>query len=266
MNEFWKAFVISNDPVWYIQHMLKNDMLPQELLAIIGVPQDIENHPEGDTFIHTMMVVNQAIKIANRENLDYSARIVLMFAALTHDLGKATHTQIQENGRITSYGHAEAGVEPTITMLTAIGVEHEVIQQITPLVREHMAYIGYYMPDVTTRQVRRLMTRLQPSNIKMLSYLIEADMSGRGGKYFEQGLPQKVEMILAMAQEIDNTTEDENPQPIITGEDLQALGFTQGPYLGQIKQLVYEAQLRNEFTDQTGGYNWIVSRIINGGL
>jgi tRNA nucleotidyltransferase (CCA-adding enzyme) len=263
MNEYWKAFVTSGNPLFYVDHIHELELLPQELLDLVGVPQDELHHPEGDAFTHTMMVVKQAMKIANRENLNYDARLVLMFAALCHDLGKATHTQIHEDGRITSYGHAEAGVEPTITMLLSIGLDEAYLQYITPLVKEHMAHIGYYMPEVTKRQVRRLMQRLQPANIQMLGYLVEADMSGRGGKYFNQGLPDKFKMILEIAETIDLDTENKIA-PIITGDDLQALGFIAGPQLGQIKQLVYEAQLEEAFTDQRGGYEWIMRNIIEG--
>ena len=97
----------------------------------------------------------------------------------------------------------------------------------------------------------------------MLAYVVEADMSGRGGKYYEQGLPDKFKRILQMAVDIDISEQNE-VAPIITGDDLQALGFTAGPILGQVKQLVYEAQLRNEFTDKHTGYQWVVSHIIGG--
>ena len=53
-----------------------------ELDALFGVPQTAEYHPEIDTGVHVMMVVDYA---AAR---DYS--LPVRFAALTHDLGKGT--------------------------------------------------------------------------------------------------------------------------------------------------------------------------------
>lgn len=263
MQELWDEFLVSETPSMVIQTMQILDILPVELEALTNVPQDAEHHPEIWAFNHTMMVIDFAAIISKREQLNKHDDMILRYAALCHDLGKATNTQVSEDGRITSYGHAESGVEPTIKMLNGIGLPFEWISIITPLVREHMAHIGYYMPDVTTRQVRRLMQRLQPTNIQMLAYLVEADMSGRGGKYFGQGLPEKFRLILAMADSIDVAEQDEI-SPIITGDDLQALGFTPGPVLGQVKQLVFEAQMRGEFVDQRGGYQWVVNHIIGG--
>ena len=53
-----------------------------EVDALFGVPQPEKWHPEIDTGLHTMMVLDQA------ESL--SADLEVRFAALTHDLGKAT--------------------------------------------------------------------------------------------------------------------------------------------------------------------------------
>ena len=90
-----------------------------ELHSIIGVPQSPKWHPEGDVWIHTMM----ALDAMKREldslspQLDKKQRLQLLFAILCHDLGKATHTTI-EDGQIRSIGHERAGSrtynEPTI--------------------------------------------------------------------------------------------------------------------------------------------------------
>ncbi|GAB5413366.1 MAG: fused tRNA nucleotidyltransferase/2',3'-cyclic phosphodiesterase/2' nucleotidase/phosphatase Cca [Congregibacter sp.] len=55
--------------------------LMPEVQALFGVPQRAEHHPEIDTGLHTLMVMQQAAKLRG------SSRVV--FAALTHDLGKA---------------------------------------------------------------------------------------------------------------------------------------------------------------------------------
>jgi tRNA nucleotidyltransferase (CCA-adding enzyme) len=53
-----------------------------EVDALFGVPQPKEWHAEIDTGVHTMMVVDEAAKL--------SASVEVRFAALVHDLGKAT--------------------------------------------------------------------------------------------------------------------------------------------------------------------------------
>jgi tRNA nucleotidyltransferase (CCA-adding enzyme) len=65
---------------------------------MIGVPQPAEHHPEGDVFVHTMLVLKRAADL----NFDLPSR----FAALAHDFGKPLSYQQQENLR----GHEAAGI------------------------------------------------------------------------------------------------------------------------------------------------------------
>ncbi|MGA3203726.1 MAG: polynucleotide adenylyltransferase, partial [Bryobacteraceae bacterium] len=83
-----------------------------EINNLLSVPQDPEWHPEGEVGIHTMLVVDAAAEIAERDLLKDDERAVLMFAALTHDFAKAGTTALRErNGvlRWTAHGHEAAG-------------------------------------------------------------------------------------------------------------------------------------------------------------
>jgi tRNA nucleotidyltransferase (CCA-adding enzyme) len=70
-----------------------------ELDALFGVPQPEKWHPEIDTGVHTMMVLDQAVRLSN----DTKVR----FAALVHDLGKGTTPQEEWPGH---KGHEERSV------------------------------------------------------------------------------------------------------------------------------------------------------------
>jgi tRNA nucleotidyltransferase (CCA-adding enzyme) len=67
-----------------------------EIARLAGVPQDPEWHPEGDVGTHTMLVVNAAAAIAERDGLTDDNRAVLVLAALCHDFAKATTTMLRE--------------------------------------------------------------------------------------------------------------------------------------------------------------------------
>jgi len=75
------------------------EILFPEIDRLFGVPQPKEHHPEIDTGVHTMMVLQQACLLSNEP--------VVRFAALTHDLGKGT-TPKEELPH--HYGHEERGV------------------------------------------------------------------------------------------------------------------------------------------------------------
>ncbi|MFI4890576.1 MAG: multifunctional CCA addition/repair protein [Steroidobacterales bacterium] len=71
-----------------------------EIDALFGVPQPAEWHPEIDTGVHTLMVLEQAAGLSNQA--------AMRFAALVHDVGKGTTPREQWPRH---YGHEERGVE-----------------------------------------------------------------------------------------------------------------------------------------------------------
>lgn len=174
----------------------------KELYDLVGVPQSTIHHPEGDAYIHTILVVNAMEDILEREDIrpDSGSGKILLYAALTHDFGKVNTTQVHEDGRITAYGHAEAGVPLAHAFLTRIGVQEAIIDHVLPLVAEHMAWIGYFTPEVTRNAVRRLARRLHPTTIEAWALVVEADISGRPP--LPGGLPEKAANMLYLAREM----------------------------------------------------------------
>lgn len=168
----------------------------KELLDLQDIPQDPNHHPEGDAFIHTILVVAAAEKIAHRENLSGADYMILINAALTHDLGKVSTTEMHSDGRITAYGHDEASVPLAAALLTRLGVNQDIITAVLPLVRYHLAHVAFN--PVTVRAVKRLAKKLYPSTIEMWALLVEADHSGRPPLKAE--LPAKARIVLEIAR------------------------------------------------------------------
>jgi tRNA nucleotidyltransferase (CCA-adding enzyme) len=80
-----------------------------ELVALLDCEQEEAWHPEGTVFQHSCHVVDEMANICEREKIVGEDRVVLMFAALCHDLGKPATTEVMD-GRIKSHGHCEVGV------------------------------------------------------------------------------------------------------------------------------------------------------------
>lgn len=225
-----------------------------ELEALLDCPQDPEWHPEGDVFVHTMHVCDAAASIAARENLRDDDRRILMFAALCHDLGKATTTEFKD-GRWRAHGHCEAGVELSGSLLSRIHVPKRIIEKVKPLVAEHLAHVR---KEVTRRNVRRLAVRLHPAKIEQLMMLIEADMGGRPP--LPGGMPPQSYEILDIAK--DMKIEEDKPESILRGKHLMAEGFypnvqLSGPEFGEILKKCYQAQLDGVFEDEETGKEYL---------
>ena len=250
-----------NKPSEIIIYLQKTRKLDPEIEALLSVPQDKEHHPEVSAYIHTLLVLDEAAEISARENLNGSDNAILRLAALCHDFGKATHTQIT-NGKITAYGHPEAGIYPASTFLQESKVNNIIISHILPLVKYHMAWVGFYTPDITSRVVRRLITKIQPTNLYMLSLIVEADMSGRGGKWYKQGLPERMNQILKVAATLDNPV-DVYPDPLLSGDDIMHLtGIEPSPLLGKVKAALYKAQLEGRFTTKDEGIFFLLTHVV----
>lgn len=216
-----------------------------EIEGLIGCQQDPEWHPEGDAFIHTGLVCDSAVEIAVREDLTDEQRLILVLAALCHDLGKATTTVIAD-GRWRSPGHAEAGADLTDSLLNRMGFGETIIKQVIPLVVEHMCHIGLIPND---KIVRRISCRVGPSSISQLIRLMEADHSGRSP------LPKKLPESAASILEISNRLclEEAKPEPIVKGRHLIALGLEPGPNFKEILNRCFDAQIEGEISSIDDG-------------
>jgi tRNA nucleotidyltransferase (CCA-adding enzyme) len=257
-EEFMKWATKSTKPGRIAPYLVETGWVEHfpEIAALQGVPQDPEWHPEGDVDIHTMHVLNEAVRVADRDEIAGDDRAVLLFAALAHDFAKPATTELREREgrqRWTAWGHESAAGPKARDFLTRIGIKNLIIEQVVKLVEDHMIHtsIGH---DVTPRAIRRLAVRLAPASIAQLVRLIEADASGRPPKPI--GLPDGAARIrdMAAAQSVG-----EKPQaPLILGRHvLPYFGGRAGEHIGEITRAAYEAQSDGEFSTEDEALRWL---------
>ncbi|HDR1893368.1 multifunctional CCA addition/repair protein [Pasteurella multocida] len=151
-----------------------------ELAALQGVPNPAKYHPEIDTFVHTMLVLQQAVLLTENTDSDKSA---VRFAAICHDLGKAlTPKEILPH----HYGHEKAGVMPTRRLCQRFKLPHA-IQDFAELCCEYHSHIHKAF-ELRAETILKLFNRLdvwrRPERFKALLLVCIADTRGRTG--FEQ--------------------------------------------------------------------------------
>jgi tRNA nucleotidyltransferase (CCA-adding enzyme) len=229
-----------------------------QLAALHGIRQDRRWHPEGDAHVHSGLAADQAARLADEAGLPGDDRFVVVMAALLHDLGKAARTRHAGlasrllRRRITSHGHAAAGVEPAVAFLRAAGCPDGLIMRITPLVKEHMSCQVRPSPPA----VRRLARRLQPATLEELALICSADRKGRGDPDAASGADAWLEMGRGLS------VQEEPVRGILTGYHLIAAGMIPGPAFRPVLAAAVTAQDAGEFADEEGALQWLTGNYL----
>ena len=217
------------------------DRLFPELKALVDCPQEPEWHPEGDVWIHTLLVIDEA-----RQRLDGLPRpqqIAVMLGAVCHDFGKPATTAYVD-GRIRSLNHEEMGVQPAAAFLDRLNIHtldgYDVRGQVLGLVAHHLKPgMWRAAPKVGDGAFRRLARKV---DLELLARLAKADCRGRTGDFDCSAM----DWFLDRARSLG--VEHAPPAPILMGRHLLALGVPPGPAVGSILRQVYERQLDGAIT------------------
>ena len=199
------------------QSGLLADILP-EVAAMKGVEQPPQYHPEGDVWVHTLMLL---------EGLRHPS-LTLALGALLHDVGKPPTFRVAD--RIRFDGHVEAGVHLTHDILNRLRFSHEEMERVEALVANHMKFKDLeHMRDSTLKRFLRLPDFHEHLELHRLDCL-----AGNGRLDSYQFTRRKLEQFPG---------EHLKPAPLVTGADLIAAGYQPGPLFSDILTAVEDAQL-----------------------
>jgi poly(A) polymerase len=193
-------------------------LLP-EVHAMHGVAQGLPHHPEGDVFVHTVLCVEQL-----RE-----PTFELALAALLHDAGKPPTAAVRE-GRRTFYGHERIGEGLSRQACHRLRLSVLQTRRAAWLVRSHMKLMSY--EEMREARLKRL---LAEDGFEELAELWRADCLASGGT------AEAYEALMARYRALGR--EQVRPRPLVTGNDLIAMGHAPGPAFRDILDRVYDAQL-----------------------
>lgn len=174
-EETSKSLLKSNKPSIYFDYLDKMNQLDiwfKELKALQNIEQNPIYHKEGNVYIHTMMVLDEASKFKEYVNND----IFFMYAALCHDLGKMVTTFV-ENGKIRSLKHEIEGIEISEKFLKRLTNNKKLIYYVKNMVEYHMKPNMYAAHNSKIKATNKLFyDSVDPND---LIYLALADHNGR---------------------------------------------------------------------------------------
>jgi tRNA nucleotidyltransferase (CCA-adding enzyme) len=200
-----------------------------ELEALQGVAQDPRWHPEGDVWVHTMMVVDEAAALRPGTDED----LALMYAALCHDFGKPA-VSLEEAGGVRAPNHAAVGAGMARLFLERLRASISLCEQVEALVKHHLAPAQFVAQKTTARAYRRLARTLAGAgvSIALLVRLARADHWGRSTEEAKQHVFPAADAFVAAARAA--SVIDEAPADVVQGRHLQARGLQPGPHFGDI--------------------------------
>ncbi len=201
----------------------ESKLLPEVLPEIAkekGVEQPPQFHPEGDVWIHTLMLLG---------GLEAGGSPTLAWGALLHDVGKPP-TFRRAPDRIRFDNHADIGAKMAEAICQRLRMSNDDTEQITAIVSQHMKFPE--LPKMRESTLKRFLR--QPKFEEHLEmHRLDCLSSHRDLTLYE------------FAKEKLATTPPEQirPEPLVTGHDLIAAGYPAGPRFKNMLSEVEDAQL-----------------------
>ncbi len=222
---------------------LLRQVLP-EIAAMKGVEQPPQYHPEGDVWIHTRMML---------EGLPKGASTTLAWGVLLHDVGKPpTFQAASETGdRIRFNHHVEVGVRMAEAICKRLRFSNEDTEQILALVDNHMKFGA--VEEMRASTLKKFV-RLPHFEEHLALHRLDCLCSHGHLEAYEF-----VKRFLA-----ETPPEQVRPERLLTGDDLQTLGFRPGPIFTQILGTLEDAQLEGQVRTRDEAKDFVLKKYGSG--
>jgi putative nucleotidyltransferase with HDIG domain len=205
---------------------LLNEVLP-EVARMKGVEQPAQFHPEGDVWVHTLLLLDQ---------LEAGCSETLAWGALLHDVGKPP-TFRRAPDRVRFDGHVEIGVAMGAEICRRFRFSNDETRQILALIENHMRFMDAQ--------------RMKESTLKRFFRLHR----------FEEHLALHRMDCMAASGHLENwefarerfstmPEEEVRPKPLITGRELIAAGYPPGARFKEMLRTAEDAQLEGTVATQ----------------
>ena len=212
------------------------ELLP-EISRMKGVQQPPQFHPEGDVWVHTLLML---------EGLPPESSPTLAWGVLLHDVGKPpTFTPpAGPNGRIRFDHHVDVGAKMAEQICERLRFSNDDTAQIAALVANHLRFKD--VPQMKPSTLKRFV-RLNRFDEHMELHRLDCSSSHRNLENYEF-------MRRFLAQ---TPPEEVRPVRLLTGDDLIELGFRPGPGFREILDAAEDAQLEGKISSREEALQWV---------
>ncbi len=207
-----------------------------EIMALRGVAQSPDFHPEGDVFVHTLLVLHHLDALEQPSES-------LALGALLHDIAKPL-CQRQKGERVTFYGHCEQGAEMAVDICQRLKRSRATWEQVAFLVKNHLRLL-----DAPRMRAATLKRFLRLEGMEELLDLARLDALASNGN---------LEAYAFCRQKLRALDPEElRPPRLLSGRDLIQLGLQPGPQFSAILGALEEAQLEGRVRTRQAALSWV---------
>jgi len=226
--------------------LLTSGLLPgvlPELVATVVCEQSPDFHPEGTVFEHIRLML---------EKLPPNSHPSLPWAVILHDIAKPATAELDPaTGKIHFYGHEKVGAALAERILQRLRFPKKQIEEIVACVRQHMQFKD--VKQMRKATLRRLLLR---ETFPLELELHRLDCLGSHGDLGHY------EFLVEQAAELEK--QPAIRPPLLTGDDLIALGVKSGPAMGALLAEIREKQLQDELKTPREAKAWARKRLAHG--
>jgi poly(A) polymerase len=209
------------------------EVLP-EIHAMKGVQQPPEFHPEGDVFVHTLLLL---------ENLPHPSPATLAWGALLHDVGKPP-TFRRAPDRIRFDEHASVGAKMAEEICRRLRFSNDDTEQIVALVANHMKF--QHVQQMKDSTFKRFI-RVPQFGEHLELHRIDCESSHRSLQLYDYTCKRIAEL----------PPESVRPAALVTGDDLIAAGYDPGPRFKEILSAVEDGQLEGRLQSREDAMKYV---------
>jgi poly(A) polymerase len=208
-----------------------------EISRMKGVAQPPQFHPEGDVWIHTLMLLSQ---------LEAGCALTLGWGALLHDVGKPPTFRLAPD-RIRFDGHVEVGVAMGAEICRRFRFSNDETAQILALIENHMRIAD--APRMKASTLKRFF-RIHGFDEHLALHRMDC-IAAHGNLDIYDFVRQRYEAM---------PTEQVRPKPLLTGRELIAAGYQPGPLFKEMLAAVEDAQLEGSITTEAEALELVQER------
>lgn len=247
-GELSKALLKAKKPSVFFNSLYECEQTKwfKEVYALKGIKQDSKYHPEGDVYMHTMSVLDQAGELFPTGIDNPDRYLPFMLSALCHDFGKVNTTEINSKGRLCALNHEITGIPIANDFLGRIYNNKGFIKYVDNMIKYHMKAHSCFNNRSKTKTTNLMFDKLlYPKDFILLVY---ADSTGHDLNSLDN---RQFNMFLEKAMTESGFLTDRYfdygkriSEPHITADDLIDLGLKPSPLFKIILDKAWNMHLK----------------------